>query len=141
MFREEKTIIVQGATIDELWNAHSDVANWEKWQDDIEWVKVAGEIQKGTTFEMKPTGGPKVKLEVLTFDKPSLFKDVSHLPFADMEVATYMQEIADGVEVKLVIEMRGFLTFIWKKVVAKVILDGHQAQYDAMLTYIKTAKK
>jgi hypothetical protein len=141
MFKGEKTIIVKGATIDELWQAHSDVANWAAWQDDIEWVKIEGKAQQGASFEMKPAGGPKVKLEILTFDKPSLFKDVSHLPFANMEVSTYMQEVTDGVEVKLIIEMRGFLTFIWKKVVAKAILEGHQKQYDAMEVYIKSNRK
>lgn len=140
MYKATETIIVKGATIDALWNAHSDVANWDKWQEHIEWVNVSGEIKAGTSFEMKPKGGKAVKLDILIFDKPYLFKDVSHLPLADMEVATYMKEVAEGVSVKLEVKMTGLLTFLWKNVVAKKIIAGHKAQYDAMVSYIKANK-
>jgi len=137
MYKATKTILVKDATINVLWDAHSDVANWSKWQEHIEWIKVSGEVKAGTSFEMKPKGGKAVKLAILNFDKPYLFKDVSHLPLADMEVATYMEEVPDGVSVKLEIKMTGLLTFLWKNVVAKKIITGHEAQYKAMVSYIK----
>ena len=141
MFTGTKTICIKEASIAELWQVHSDVANWAKWQDAIEWVKVDGAVQQGTTFEIKPKGNPKVKMKILEMNKPYLFKDVSYLPFATMEVSTYMEETSDGVIVKVAIEMRGFLTFLWKNVVAKAILEGHKKQYDAMLIYIQSLKK
>lgn len=137
MFKGEKTIVVSGVSITELWDAHSDVANWSKWQKNVEWVKISEEVKEGTWFEMKPQGAPSVKLKIIEFDKPKRFVDISHLPLTKMKVATLMQQVENGVEIKLVIEMDGFLTFLWKNKIAKVILANHRAQNEAMIKYIK----
>ena len=140
MYKTEKTIIIKGATINELWEAHADVKNWSKWQDDIEWTKVKGEIEKGTKFTIKPKGGPKVNLEILTFNKPKQFTDVSHLPLCKMFTTTKMKEVGNGVEIILEIEMKGLLTFLWKNIIAKDIINGHLAQNQHMVNYIKGLK-
>ena len=141
MWEKEKTIIIKGATIHQLWDTHSDVAHWSKWQKDIEWTKVNGEIKKGAKFTIKPKSGPKVNLEVITFDKPYTFTDVSYLPMTKMYTTTSMKEVNDGVEIKLQIKMTGWLTFLWKNVVAKDIIKGHQAQNEAMVKFINTQIK
>ena len=140
MYKKEKTIIIKGATINELWEAHSDVKNWSKWQDDIEWTKVEGEVKKGTKFIIKPKGGFKVKLEILTFNKPEQFTDVSYLPFCKMFTTTKMREVDNGVEIKLEIEMKGLLTFLWKRIIAKDIINGHLEQNKSMVSYINSSK-
>jgi len=140
MYKEEKTIIIKGATINELWEAHSDVKNWPKWQDDIEWTKVEGEVKKGTKFIIKPKGGFKVTLEILTFNKPEQFTDVSYLPFCKMFTTTKMKEVDDGVEIKLEIEMKGPLTFLWKNIIAKDIINGYLEQNKSMVNYINSLK-
>lgn len=136
MFQEEKIITVQGASINELWDTHSDVANWAKWQKDIEWTKVEGEVRNGTKFTIKPKSGPKVDLEVVNFDKLTEFTDVSYLPMAKMYTTTTMKEVENGVEIKLTIVMKGLLTFLWKNLVAKGILKGHEQQNLDMVEYI-----
>ena len=141
MYKNEKTIVIKGASINDLWDAHSDVKNWAKWQDDIEWTKVEDQIAKGTKFTIKPKSGPKVNLEILTFDKPAQFTDVSYLPLCKMFTTTKMKEVEDGVEIKLEIEMKGLLTFVWKNIVAKGIIDGHLAQNESMVNYINSSKQ
>lgn len=138
MFREERTIIIAEAGMDELWETHSDVKNWPKWQENIEWTKVEGKIEKGTKFTIKPKGSAKVNLEVLVFDKPSQFTDVSYLPLCKMFTTTKMREVQNGVEVKLIVEMKGLLTFLWKNIVAKGVLNGHLHQYESMVKYIRS---
>ena len=140
MWEKEKTIIIKGATIQQLWDTHSDIANWSKWQNDIEWTKVNGKVQKGTKFTIKPKKGPKVNLEIITFEKPNTFTDVSYLPLAKMYTTTHMREVEDGVEIKLHIKMKGLLTFLWKNVVAKDIINGHQKQNEDMVVYINKYK-
>ncbi len=141
MWKQTKKIQLKGATIDELWNTHSDVKNWSAWQEDIEWTKVDEVVRKGTKFTIKPKGAPKVKLEVVTFDKPSTFTDISYLPLAKMKTTTKMVEIDDKVEIILEIEMTGLLTFLWKKVIAKGILEGHLKQNKDMINYIIANRK
>ncbi len=138
MYTEKTSIKLEGVTINELWEAHADIKNWFKWQDDIEWTKVSGEIKKGTTFILKPKGAFKVKLEIITFNKPTEFTDVSYLPLAKMYTTTKMKEIKNGVEITLEIKMKGLLTFLWKNVIAKDIIRGHQEQNKQMVTYIKS---
>ena len=140
MYQSEKTIIIKGANINELWEAHSDIKNWPKWQADIAWTKVDSKIKKGTQFILKPKSGPKAKLEIITFDKPKEFTDVSYLPMAKMYTTTKMRETKDGVEIKLEIKMEGLLTFLWKNVIAKDIIKGHQKQNENMVNYIKSLK-
>ena len=136
MWKETKIIKIKGAIINELWNTHSDVSNWANWQENIEWTKVKGKIEKGTTFVIKPKGAPKVKLEIITFDKPSIFTDISYLPLAKMKTTTKMKTIGEEVEIILEIEMTGLLTFLWKKAIAKDILEGHLKQNEDMVKYI-----
>jgi len=140
MYKKEKTIIIQGASINELWEAHTDISNWSKWQNKIEWTKVSGEINKGTKFTIKPKGNPKVNLEILTFNKPYVFTDISYLPLCKMFTTTKMREVENGVEIKLIIEMKGLLTFLWKKIIAKEILDSHFEQNQSMVNYINSLK-
>lgn len=140
MYKIEKTIIIKGATINELWEAHADIESWPKWQDAIVWTRVEGEIEKGTKFTIKPKSGPKVNLEIITFNKPEQFTDVSYLPFCQMLTTTKMKYVVDGIEIKLEIEMNGLLTFLWKNVVAKKIINSHLEQNQSMIDYIKASR-
>lgn len=140
MWKATKTIQIKGATMNELWDAHSDVANWSKWQQSIDWTKVDGKIKKGSLFVIKPKSGPKVKLEVITYDKPSKFTDLSYLPLCKMYTTTKMRKVDDGVEITLDIEMKGLLTFLWKKVIARDIINGHLKQNEDMVNYIKSTR-
>ncbi len=141
MYCAEKKIIVRGVSIESLWETHSDIKNWHQWQEDIAWTKVTGVIEKGTKFILKPKKGPKVHLEILVYNKPFQFTDISYLPLSKMITTTTMKKLDDGVEVNLEIKMTGFLTFLWKRVIAKDILNGHQEQYRQMVAYIKQQKK
>ena len=140
MWKKETSIIIQGASIHELWNAHADIANWPKWQKDIAWTKVETEIKKGTKFTIKPKGAFKVNLEITQFDKPKQFTDISYLPLAKMYTTTKMKETVDGVEINLEIKIEGLLTFLWKNLIAKDILSGHLTQNENMVKYIKSLK-
>lgn len=141
MYINKKTIVVSGVTINELWCAHADINNWAKWQKEIEWTKVEGEVGKGTKFLIKPKGSPKVKLQILTFNKPYQFTDVSMLPFCKMYTTTKMFEVANGIEITLEIKMRGMLTFLWKNLIAEKILAAHQEQNENMIDYIKNRQR
>lgn len=49
-------------------------------------------------------------------------------------------ETKNGTEIKVAIELKGILSFLWKNIVAKDIIEGHQKQYDNMVNYIKSSK-
>jgi len=119
MWKVSKTIALQGATINELWDAHADVANWAKWHPDMEFTIIDGPAQVGTIFYIKPGSGPKTKLKVTRYEKPYVWTDVAFLPLAKMHTTTYMKEVEGGVEVRLEIKMKGIMTFLWKKIIGQ----------------------
>lgn len=138
MWQEKKTITVNEVSIEALWNTHSDIKNWAKWQEDIDHIKINSEVKVGTKFILKPKGGPAVELEILKYNKPFEFVDSTKFPLAKMFTSTFMKETKNGIEVTLDIKMKGILGFLWKNIVAKKILEGHQKQYNAMVKYIKS---
>ena len=140
MWKVSKTITLQGATIDELWDAHADVANWAKWHPDLEYSTIEGPAKVGSIFYIKPSSGPKTKLKVTEYDKPYVWTDVAFLPLAKMFTTTRMKEVKDGVEVRLEIEMKGIMTFLWKKLIGQGLLDKHLAQNESMVAYIQKTR-
>ncbi|MEW6505118.1 MAG: SRPBCC family protein [Chloroflexota bacterium] len=44
------------APIEKVWQIQTDLENWPKWQPDITFVKLEGELQEGTTFRWKAQG-------------------------------------------------------------------------------------
>ncbi len=137
MWQVSKTITLKGASINELWDAHADVANWSKWHPDMEFTTIDGAAKLGTIFYIKPGSGPKTKLKVTRYEKLYIWTDVAFLPLTKMHTTTRMKEVESGVEVRLEIIMKGVLTFLWKKIIGQSLLDKHLPQNEAMVAYIR----
>ena len=54
------------ASIDKVWNVQSNISQWQKWNGDIESMKVDGEIGLGTIFIWK-SGGITIKSKITEF--------------------------------------------------------------------------
>ena len=48
------------ATPQKVWEILSDINNWKKWNSDIKYAKINGELKEGTTFDWN-SGGNKIK--------------------------------------------------------------------------------
>ena len=66
----------------QLYAAIADVARWPEWDDEIEGIEIAGEVETGSTFALKPRGRDAVKLRVETMAPPYRFADMAYLPLA-----------------------------------------------------------
>ncbi len=51
-----KKDIVVDAPINHVWIVQSDIKNWPKWQKEVSYVNVQGELAKGTVFTWKAMG-------------------------------------------------------------------------------------
>lgn len=48
--------ILIDAPIERVWEIQTDIENWPKWQQEVTFAKLAGELRPGTTFRWKAMG-------------------------------------------------------------------------------------
>lgn len=138
MWTKSYSIVTKEATKEQMWKLFADVNNWHTWDNGIEFAKMEGKFEKGNHFILKPKGGPNVKVKLLETIENKRFLDVTHFPLAKMFDDHLFEESADGLRITNTITVKGFLGFLWIKIVAQKIVDGLP---DDMQDQIKAASK
>lgn len=62
--------IVVHATLERVWNLHTDVAAWPSWQPDITTAEIGGPLKPGATFRWS-TAGLAIESTVYAVEPPS----------------------------------------------------------------------
>lgn len=123
-----------------LWQAIADVSSWSDWDDEIEWVRIAGSPQAGAEFVLKPKGAPDVKLTIEEFKPPHRFVDVTQFPLAQMRTIHEFVETSQATEIRITIQVWGILGFLWKWIVGQKQADGLPAQTQRFIHYANSQK-
>lgn len=123
---EFKESVETEATADQVWAMWCSPTSWPLWDDGIEWVSLQGSFTKGARGVMKPVGGPKVKFELLDVYPNQGFKDRSFLPLTTLDfIHTYTPaSTMSKARITHHVEMRGWLTPIFKRVIGSNIRKG-----------------
>lgn len=116
-----------------LWAVWSDVDQWHRWQDDIEYARLEGRFDNGQTFRFKPKGGPDLRLELCDVKPGVAFTDITRFPLARMVDSHELIEHEDGVEVKTTLTIHGPLAFLWRKLVAEGVARSLPQQTDSLI--------
>ena len=124
MWTKSHSVVTKEATKEQMWKLFADVNNWNKWDAGIEYAKMEGKFEKGNCFELKPKGGPQVKIELVEAIENKKFVDFTKFPLAKMYGEHTFEEIADGLRVTTTMKVEGPLSFLWVMLVAKNIVDG-----------------
>lgn len=124
---------VAGVTLDKVWQVWTDVNQWHSWQTDIEYAKLEGEFKVGNSISMQLKDGPKVAFEIVSVAPGQEFTDVTRFPGARMFDCHELIAHGDEVEIRTTIQVRGFLGFLWRKLVAENVANGMAAQTDALI--------
>jgi len=118
MWTAEHTIVTN--TPKELvWNTWANVENWPKWDKGVEWCRLDGEFKVGTTYTLKPVGGPEAKAEIIDCQPFKRFADITRLPLAKMEFAHELAEEKDGLHVTHRVTISGPLGFFFARVIGR----------------------
>jgi hypothetical protein len=128
MWKGNATIITQKATIDQLWNTLTDIQNWNTWDHDIAWTSIEGPVKQGAEFYLKPKDGPKTKLHISEYTAPNVFSDVAYLPLAKMRTTHRFTQTEMGIEINIEVEVSGFLSFLWSRIIAQNQIKGAEQQ-------------
>lgn len=118
---------------EQIWKVWENVNEWHTWDHDIEYAKLTSPFAEGSTFTLRPKGGPNVRLQITDFEKHVRFTDRANFLLAHMESIHHLQETPQGVELTHTIRVTGPLTFLWKKLVAENVANGIPEQTQRLL--------
>ena len=121
-----------------IWKLWTDVPNWNIWDAEVVNAELFGQFQTGTKGILKPNDGPKAKFEMIECTNLKSFTDRSFLPLCKMDFIHSMTETNDGLEITHKVEMTGFMTFLFSKVIGNKIKVGLPIAVDKL---IKLAEK
>ena len=138
MWTRSYSIVTKQATKEQLWKLFSDVNNWYKWDKGIEYARLEGAFEQGSTFELKPKGGPKVKIELVEAIKNSRFTDLTKFPLARMYGQHVFEDTAEGIRITTTMKVQGPLGFFWRKIVAQGIVDALPLEMEEQVKYAAT---
>lgn len=123
----------------QIWQTWSDINNWSDWDEGIEYARTSDAFGVGCVFELKPKGGPKVKIRIVECDVGHSFTDLTQFPLAKMYGRHEMSRgEAGSLRLKTTITVVGPLGFLWRSVVAQKIADDMPADTRKLIVSAKT---
>ncbi len=135
MWTKTHSILTTEVTKEQMWKLFADVNNWHLWDTEIDFARMTGKFEKGNTFELKPKGGPKVKILLLEAIEHQKFVDQTKFPLAKMFGEHTFEETPIGLKITTTMTVKGILSFLWVKLVAKNIADGLPQEMQAQMKF------
>jgi hypothetical protein len=126
------------ASPEQLWATITDIEGWSSWDPEIEFTRLNGPLALGSSFTLKPKGGPKVKLTVEEFSQPVRFADPSHLPLGKMRTVHEFHQSPIGTQITVIIQIYGVIGFLWRKLVGEKQAAGLPEQTAHFVAKAKT---
>jgi len=95
---------------------------WPDWDAAVSWSRLDGPFAVGTTGELKPKGGPKVRFTIETLEPESEFTDVSLMPGARLRIRHLVGVDDDGLtRVDVEVSLDGPLAWLWRRLLGRGI--------------------
>lgn len=124
---------VTGVRAEDVWRVWTDVNQWHTWKPNIEYAKLDGDFKVGNTFELKPKGGPAVSIEIIKTEPGHQFTDLTRFPGARMFGSHEFIAHGNELEIRTTMSIEGFLSFLWRKIVAENVANGMAEQTEALI--------
>jgi hypothetical protein len=135
MWTRSYSIVTKEVTKEQMWQLFADVNNWHKWDKGIDYAKMEGNFEKGNMFELKPKGGPKVKIKLVETTPNRSFTDFTKFPLAKMYGQHTFEETSEGLKITTTMSINGPLAFLWRKIVAQDIVNSLPVEMPAQIKY------
>lgn len=119
-----------------LFRVITDINNWSKWDDGLEFTKLEGVAKQGAPFILKPKGGPNVKMTIDEI-KPYRLVDTAHLFGAKMRTSHEYVQSDNQTNIRFSVEVWGPLGFFWRKIVGENQIKGAAAQTAALISHAR----
>lgn len=121
-----------------VWNIWQDVENWNTWDAGIEYSRLDGPFQTGTTGILKPKEGPLVKTTLTAVEPLKGFSDEAKLPLAKIVVSHEMRPSKGKTLITHRIEMKGPLAFLFAYLIGRGMKKNLPKE---MMSLVKKAER
>ncbi len=119
----KKVTIETNATKEQIWNLWTNVENWNKWDNQVEFSKLNGKFEKGTSGVLKPINSPKSKFELISVENLKQFTTRSYLPLTKMDFTHELNKKKGQLYVTHGVKITGVLTFLFSRVIGERIIS------------------
>jgi polyketide cyclase/dehydrase/lipid transport protein len=139
MWSKTHSIVTKEVTREQLWKLYSDIDNWHTWDSGVESARLEGKFEVGSYFQLKPKGGPKVRIQLVEIIPNRKFVDMTRFPLAKMYGEHTFEDTTEGVRMTITMKVEGILAGLWRRIVAQGIVDklpgemAHQVRTAAAL--------
>ena len=140
MWQKTFSKIYPGLKKEEVLSVWADVANWPKWDVELEYCKMKDPFSEGSAFILKPKSGPKVKIVLTEVVHNQGFTNYCKFPGATMVVAHTLEEAPEGLRITHIITVKGFLGFFWVKLVAKNVAAAVPETTENLVNFVRSKK-
>lgn len=106
-----------------IWEIWTDINNWPKWHDDLEYCKMDGPFEVGSNFILKPKGVKAVKIVLTDIKRGKEFTDCTTFFGAKMYDTHAIEETPEGAWLTNALIVTGPLKWLWIKLVAQNMAD------------------
>jgi hypothetical protein len=137
MWKKTHTKVYPGIKSQDVWKIWMDINNWPKWHSDLESCKLEGSFAVGNHFMLKPKGMGAVKILLTQIDEGRSFTDCTKFPGASMYDLHELEDTPAGLVMKNTLMVKGFLSFLWIKLVAQKVADSVPEEMDALVQYLQ----
>jgi len=101
------------------------MATWPTWNTDTEWARLDGPFVEGSSGQLKPKGGPRVRFVIERLVRDREFVDVSRLLGARLTFGHVVDALADGgSRVDVTVTIEGPFAWLWTKIVGRGISES-----------------
>lgn len=116
---------VTPASPEAVWALYEQVGAWNAWDHEVEWSRLDGPFQAGSSGVLKPKGGPASKFRLTAVEQGRRFADLTRLPLAVLSFEhTLTPEPSGGTRIHHRVTLRGPLTFLFSRVIGRNIAAG-----------------
>jgi len=120
-------------TPEQIWRVWQDVESWPSWDHDLEFSRIDGPFQTGTTGCFKTKSGPVLKTVLTRVEPLKIFVQEAKLPLAKVIMTHTISELDGKTQVIIKTEVKGLLAFFYYYLIGRSIKNKVPIEVKEML--------
>lgn len=120
-------------TKESVWAIWCDVNHWSTWDSELEYCHLEDDFIEGASFILKPKGAPKIKIILEKVIPNQRFLDSCRFFGAILYDDHLLEETESGLKITNIISVKGWLSFLWVRLVAKSMVKSIPDNIDQLV--------
>lgn len=116
-----------------IWKIWTDINNWHKWHDDLDYCRIEAPFQVGNHFILKPKGIKPVNIVLTEIEDGRKFTDCTTFLGAKMYDTHALEVTPNGLLITNTLTVTGPLKWLWIKLVAQGVADSVPQETEALV--------